>query len=101
MDFRQPLGLFCLFMFVVHSLHHLTPVPWINVERQLFIEWVMPEHMFIEWALSAAGTLIMASWYLTLAMVAYVAVAVENVSGVNWLTVSCPAAVRLRGQEIH
>ena len=60
-DFRQPLGLFCLFVFVVHSLHHHTPVPWINVERQLFIEWVMPEHMFIEWALSAAGTLIMAS----------------------------------------
>ena len=65
-DFGRPLALFCLFVFVVHSLHHYTPIPWIYVERQLFIEWFMPEYMFIEWALCAVGALVMFSGILVL-----------------------------------
>ena len=99
MDYRRPLGLSCLFVLVVQSLHHYTQVPWINVERQLFIEWVMPEHMFTELALCAVGTLVMFFGISVLTsiilFVVYVAVPVDNGFGVNLLTVSCPAAVRL------
>ena len=38
MDFGRPLGLFCLFVFVVHSQHH-----------------------YIEWTLCAVGALVMFS----------------------------------------